>query len=276
MDKSNNLFNESELEVIYLKAVIDFLDSMLTSTLFKLIGTDPDSEISFHQSTHQKYFYIILIDFLSKSRKKVTGKDVTCIEFLKSVQESPNFNLENSILKLNESIDTFDSWINEEVPIKIYLSNINQECEIKLKRKKIIDISANMSKHNFTRLTVVTDDICKILKKVNIKVDFHDSLLLFDNFYERLHDDILLYHSSNIVEMLNKLRWGIHEYLLPEFHRSYKKDLSDPQKLKYNYSVPKEIKHKFAKDCYWEIMNSVRREPHIKKFESTKWLKLRY
>ena len=64
--------------------------------------------------------------------------------------------------------------------------------------------------------------------------------------------------------------------MLPEFNKSYKKDLSDPLKLRYSYIYPKNVKNKFAKTCYWSLMNKVRAEPNIRKFKSTKWLKLRY
>ena len=76
--------------------------------------------------------------------------------------------------------------------------------------------------------------------------------------------------------MLNNIRWGIHEYLLPEFNKSYRKDASDPKGFRYSYDYPEKIKDEFVKNCYWSLMNSVRAEPSIKKFKSTKLLKLRY
>ena len=76
--------------------------------------------------------------------------------------------------------------------------------------------------------------------------------------------------------MVNNIRWGIHEYLLPEFNKSYRKDHYDKEGLSYSYDYPKNINDKFAKSCYWSLMNSVRAKPHIKKFKSTKLLKLRY
>ena len=125
-------------------------------------------------------------------------------------------------------------------------------------------------------MNIVSNEIRKILEKRGIKLSFHDSLLILDDFYERFHDDILIYHGSNIAEMLNNIRWGIHEYLLPEFNKSYKKDDSDARGLLYGYTYPEKIKSKFARNCYWSLMNSVRAEPRIRKFKSTKWLKLRY
>ncbi|MBN1469878.1 MAG: hypothetical protein JW924_14210 [Fusobacteriaceae bacterium] len=273
---SENLFNEREREIIYLKASIDLLDSMLTSKLFELRGNDPDSQIYFHEELHQKYFFILLIDFLSKSNKMFTGKEFTCLELIKNISESPNFNIDDSISELNITIQTFDSWLDKEVMVNVRLPNIDKECDIKLKRKEFIEVCANISKHNFMRLTGVSGKIREILERNNIKITFKESFLILDDFYERFHNDILNYHSSNIVEMINNVRWGIHEYLLPEFNKSYRKDTSDPRGLHYNYSYPKDIKDEFAKNCYWSLMNFIRRKPLIKKFKSTKLLKLRY
>ena len=125
-------------------------------------------------------------------------------------------------------------------------------------------------------MTIVSKKLVEILKRSKIDISLHDSLLILEDFYERFHDDILIYHASNIVEMLNNIRWGLQKYLLPEFNKSYRKDISDPRGLRYSYNYPKNIKEKFAKSCYWNLMNSIRREPNFKKFKSTKWLKLRY
>lgn len=270
----NKSLNEQELESIYLKAAVDCLDSMLSPQLLELRGDDPDCETYFHQTTHHKYFYILLIDFLSKSDKLLTGKNLTCLELIKEMAKNPSFNINDSVLKLNTAVETFYNWLNEEVVVNVWLPTIDKESDMKLKRQEFIHICSNISKHNFTRLTIVSKKIKKILKMNGIEISSQDSLLILNDFYERFHDDILIYHGSNITEMLNDIRWGIQTYLLPEFDRAYIKDPSD--RFRYSYNYPENINDDFARSCYWGLMNSVRREPSFKKFKSTKWLKLRY
>jgi len=271
---SEEIFNEQELEAICLKAAVDCLDSMLTPEIIELRGNDPDSEVYFHQTTHHKYFYILLIDFLLNSSNLITGKSHTCLEFIKEIGGNPTFNFNNSVSELNIAVKTFYNWLNEEVVVSIWLPTIDKEGDIKLKRQEFIYICSNISKHNFMRLTSVSKKIKEILGKNEIEISFHDSLLMLNDFYERFHDDILIYHGSNITEMLNNIRWGIQRYLMPEFDRAYKKNSSD--RFRYSYEYPEKIKDGFARSCYWDLMNSVRREPKIKKFVSNKWLKLRY
>ena len=88
-------FNEQEYEVIFLKATIDLINLMLSNEILELRGRDPDTEIYFHTKTHQKYFYIILLDFLSKTNQILTGEGFSCLELIKNLKEKPNFNINN-------------------------------------------------------------------------------------------------------------------------------------------------------------------------------------
>lgn len=271
---SEILFNDQEREVIHLKHIIETLDSILNHKVLELRGNDPDTTIYFHTEIHQKYFYIILLDFLSKSDQKLTGDNISGLDLLINIKENPPFDIDNSISELIATTKAFQSWINKEITVDVWLPTIENQCKVKLKREEFIKICGNISKHHFARLTKVSKQTQEILKRNEISISLEDSLLILNEFYERFHDDILNYHSSNIVEMLNNIRWGIHDYLLPEFNKSYEKDESD--KMRYRYIYPRNIKNEFVKKCYWDLMNSIRAKPCIRKFESTKYLKMIY
>lgn len=271
---SEMLFQEQEHEVIYLKRLIETLDLILDHEVLELRGNDPDTEIYFHTATHQKYFYIIVLDFLSKPNQKLIGEDLSCLDLLINIQKNPYFDVDNSISKLTTATEAFQSWLNKEITVDVWLPIIDKQCNLKLKREEFIKICGNISKHNFASLTGVSDQIRKILKRNRIDLSLYNSLLTLNDFYERFHNDILIYHGSNIAEMLNNIRWGIHDYLLPEFKNSYKKDDSD--RMRYAYTYPKNIKNEFARTCYWDLMNSIRTKPKLKKFKSNKYLKLSY
>ena len=99
-------------------------------------------------------------------------------------------------------------------------------------------------------------------------------MLVLADFYQRFHTDILNYHSSTIAEFLNNIRWGIYEYLQPEFHGSIVWEAGDTRM--YGFTYPPDVTSKLAKECYWELMNEVRSPPYVRRFRVTKWLKLRY
>jgi hypothetical protein len=69
--------SEIEEEVILLKAIKELIDSMVNFEVLNLYGNDPDSNILFNSTTHQKYFNIVLVDFLSQTDKKGFTKQIS-------------------------------------------------------------------------------------------------------------------------------------------------------------------------------------------------------
>lgn len=268
-------FTATEKEVIILKAITELIDSMVNFEVFNLLGDDPHSSIGFRTMTHQKYFNIILLDFLSCSDEKVLGEKQSYLEAIKTICQFPNFNKNNSIKNLKISTEEFIIWLKQEVQVKTWLPSIDTETSLSIKRIEFIKICGNISKHNFTRLSRVAKELISILKRNAINISFGDSLLILDDFYEKYHFDIFGYHSSTIAEFLNNIRWGIHEYLLSEFHQSIVYEGNKHPK-KYHYTYPKEINNNFARNCYWDLMNKVRSKPYMRKFKVTRYLKMNY
>ena len=137
-----------------------------------------------------------------------------------------------------------------------------------------LKMCGNISKLNFLRLISVAEELKKILSRSGVSVELDEALLALDDFYQWFHTDILNYHASTIAEFLNNIRWGIYEYLQPEFKRSIVWESRDPPKYRYTY--PKGVTSGLAQAYYWDIMNEVRSPPYVRRFQVTKWLKLRY
>jgi hypothetical protein len=262
-----------EQEVIILKAVTELIDSMVNFALLDLLGDDPDSEIVFKDYTHQRFFNIILVDFLSCTDKKGPIKQTSYLGGLREIVDNPCFNENNSVHNLKVATKDFKDWLEQEVEVDIWLPSIDTNTKLKISRFDFLKMTGDISKHNYLRAVGVAEELKEILQKSGITVDINEALLALAEFYERFQE-ILGYHSSTIAEFLNNIRWGIYDYLQPEFKKSIVREGGDPPK--YHYTYPKGIKTKFAKECYWESMNEVRIKPYMRKFKVTKWLKLRY
>jgi hypothetical protein len=268
-------FTDTEKEVIFLKAIKELIDSMVNYEVLNLLGEDPHSEVYFKSMTHQKYFNIILLDFLSCSDKKVLGKQQSYLGAIRDICQSPNFNKNNSIKNLTISTQEFVDWLEQEAQVEIWLPSIDTQTTLSIKRIEFIKICGNISKHNFSRLSGVANELIEIFKRNGIDIGFEDALSILDEFYDTFHSGILNYHGSTISEFLNNIRWGIYEYLQPEFQQSIVYEGTEhPQR--YHYTYPKEINDNFAKNCYWDLMNEVRSKPYMNKFQVTRYLKMRY
>lgn len=80
--------------------------------------------------------------------------------------------------------------------------------------------------------------------------------------------------AAPLPEFLNNIRWGIYDYLRPEFARSFTKD--DPTSIAYRFLYPPDCSRPVARTMYWDLMNAVRSTPYFPKFEVTRYLKMRY
>ena len=77
------------------------------------------------------------------------------------------------------------------------------------------------------------------------------------------------------VRQLNHYRAvGIYDYLRPEFLRSFTREPGDS--IRYHFKYPDGSEHPTGKTMYWDLMNDVRSEPYMPRFEVTRFLKMRY
>lgn len=267
--------NDVEEEVILLKAVWELIDSMVNFEMLKLYGDDPNSSVRFETMTHQRFFNIVLVDFLSVTDKRAFIKQTSYLGALKKISASPNFDVNNSVALLSKATHEFSDWLNQEIEVhKIWLPSIDTETTLKLTRMAFLKMCGNIAKHNFLRLIGVAEELKGILSRSGVTVALDEAVLALDDFYGWFHSDILNYLASTIAEFLNNIRWGIYEYLQPEFERSIVWESREPPKYRYTY--PAGVMSALARSYYWDLMNDVRSPPYVRRFQVTKMLKLRY
>ena len=278
-------FNEMEQEIIVLKAVWDMIDEMVNYEIFERPHRTKDTTLIFKSRTHQKFFNIQLVDFLSRPKnkkgifdlpfapKESSDTDKSYLYLLKTVCDKPNFSKE--VDAISGPLAKFKDWLETECHVEnVRFPSIETETDIKVMRVSFVKICGNISKHNFTRLDQDASKIEEILSANNVQIGNTDRYLLLSEFYEYFHDNVFNYHGSAIAEFLNNLRWGIIEYLQPEFHRSFVREGQDS--LVYHFTYPDRCTNSFAKAIYWDLMNSVRRQPYMPRFEVWRFLKMRY
>lgn len=267
-------FTAIEQEVIFLKASNESIGSMVNHTILELSEGKDGAQAIFKTSIHQRLFNILLVDFLSKSSEEVTGKKISSLEALAEVCEKPNFNQHNSVKSLRQSVKAFKKWLEHEIKDNVWFPSIELKAKLKVQRQEFIKICGDISKHNFSRLNVRARELKRILQRNGVVVNDDDALLLLSDFYEEFHNDIFTYKASHLVEQLNSIRWGIQDYLQPEFDRSIVYEALDSPR--YSYTYPHGIKAKFAQRCYWALMNDIRTSPYIKRFQTYKILTRRF
>jgi hypothetical protein len=265
-----------EEEVTFLKATLDAINSMVNFEVLSLYGSDPDSSIQFATRTHQQFFNIALVDFLSRTdkSKKAPVKPTSYLGALRQIAETPAFSVDNSVTALRTCTSDFVTWLEAEITVDVWFPSVELQMPLRVSRLQYIKMTGDLSKHNLLRSVGVAEDLQRLLNAQGVSVEIDAALLALDNFYEWFHDHVLTYHASTIAEYLNNIRWGIHEYLRPEFNRSIVWQSGEPPKYRFTYPVG--VVSRFGRENYWNLMNLVRSEPYMRKFQVTKWQKVRY
>lgn len=264
-----------EHEVIFLRVTIELIDAMVNFEVLDIDRNGEFSEVRFKAPTHHKYFGILLVDFLSKIHKdSLIGEKPSHVDALKAVCSAPGFQNPGSADQLKFAVQELSAWLDQEVSVAVWLPSLSAESTLTIERQRFLWMCGNVSKHNLLNLSRVAAKLKKHLNASGLAADESDALLALEDFYTRFHDDILLYHSSRIVELLNNVRWGIHTYLRAEYERSYVPGTDPGQPYRFIY--PNAITSSFARECYWALMNSARAQPFFPHFKAHEILLRRY
>ena len=277
-------FTALEQEVIVLNAAKGMIDEIVNYEIFMKPERVTDIQLVPKTRTHARLFNVLLVDFLSRPNASVFGlpqppenaprSERSYLFYLKEISRNPKLNPRGGDT-IQQPVQAFLDWLEAECFVeKVYLSSIDVETDVRIKRVTFIEICGNISKHSFARLSQMVRLICRVLEDNNVTIDIEQGYLAIPDFYEWFHVNVLSYHLSAIAEFLNNIRWGIYEYLQPEFQRSYTQD--DPRSIYYRFDPPQDCITPMATSMYWELMNSVRAKPYMPRFEVTPYLKRRY
>jgi hypothetical protein len=277
-------FTTIEQEIVILKAVWDLIHEMVNYEMFAKLTQTDDVILMFNTRVHQRLFNILLVDFLSQPPPWPFGLPAAPRETKKSKQnllfhlgricDDPRLSPTGAD-HIKAPLDKLTDWLEAECCVEnVWLPSINVETNITVKRVAFIKICGNIAKHNFTRLSVNIEGICGILRDNGTNIDTEHGYLVISEFYDWFHTHVLNYHGSVIAEFLNNIRWGVYNYLKPEFTRSFTRD--DPISIEYRFLYPPDCNHPVVKSIYWDLMNEVRSEPFVPQFESSRHLKRYY
>ncbi len=275
-------FSRTEQEAIVLYAVWDMIDGMVNFEIFTDKPKAFDAQLTFQTATHRHMFNVLLADFLSKPAKGTfdlpeangsASTDHTYLFYLRQICDAPL--LGPNADSLRPPVENFVEWLEERcVAEKVWFPSIEVQTDISIQRILFIKICGDIAKHNFSRLDRNVDRLIKILRENDIEIDEGQGFVLLPEFYDWFHNNIFAYHATMIAEHLNNIRWGIFEYLLPEFARSF--EIIDAETRMYKFNFPENCQNALAQAMYWNLMNQVRSRPWFPKFETSQFLRCHF
>ena len=244
--------------------------------------------LMFQTEQSSRLFIILLGDFLSEIRafkgdpvplglkpapNHARPSDLTFLFHLRQVCANPR--LGTDVASFREAVESFASWLEGEFIAKgVNLHSIDVVADMLLMRMRYIKMCGDIAKHSLARLATNVGHLRKLLEKAGHPVSEQDAYLAVETFFEWFHGHVFNYHSSQIAEFLNNIRWSIYDYLQPEFRRSWHlTDKATPDFAHYSYRVPSNVSQPIARAMYWDVMNRSRSRPYVQRFVTTQSLK---
>lgn len=189
----------------------------------------------FQTSGRARLFVILLGDFLSEIRafkgepvpfglkpapSNARPSDLTFLFHLRQVCADPRLGGDTAAFQRRPR--HFSTRLEGEfTATDVNLHAIDVIADLRVTRLRYIKLCGDMAKHNLARLATNIAHLRKLLDQAGHSVSEQEGYLAVGTFFERLHQEIFLYHSSQIGEFLNNIRWAIYDYLQPEFQRSH-------------------------------------------------------
>jgi len=283
--------NEVERESIILNSAWEMIDGMVNWAIFVKNDCTEPTNLMFETSQHARLFTILLGDFLSQIRAfrgdpmplglrsvphNARPSDLSFIFHLRQVVADPKLGVDAT--GLGERIEAFAEWLEGDfVAPDVDLGAIEVVADLRVARYRYLKMCGDIAKHNLARLATNVGHLRNLLAAGGHVVSEQEAYLAIENFFEWFHENIFIYHSNQIAEFLNNIRWAIFEYLQPEFQRSWHlTENATPNFPMYSYHVPAEITQPVARSMYWDVMNRVRAMPIVHRFVVSDSLKQRY
>lgn len=268
-------YSVAEREVIGLCIVWEAIDDLVNRALLDLAHADEQPHaavVRFPTLIHRDLFLARLLDFAKETGDStLTGVQGSCLAVLEEACKNLSFEINDSSLPLVKATSALSDWLCASTPLKMWLPSLNVEAQLSVPRIDFLFVAGNQAKHNISRLTSVSKFIAKMLEEHGYKVAPERIPLALDDFREHLHADYFIYYGSWLAELLNNVRWGLYQYLLPTFQKSFTPDTAGG--VIYAYRYPDEIAGEIPKEWFWRLMNLCRGEPYVKPFTVAKDLK---
>ena len=261
-------FSPIETEAIAIRAIIDSVDSMVN---WDMMSFTESGEARCLTTAHQELLMVRLADFLEKNAPEfhdIPGSSLDAVQF---VAQQGGFESHGSAENLRKSASVLADWLGTSVVVKTWFSSLDMNVDLCLERRDMITVCGNIAKHNPARLTGIAGRLAAIMRRSGAEITGRASVDTLEEFYQRFGRDVLIYHTSTIAELLNSVRWGIHDYLVPQFQQSFAPQQKYPPH--YTYRFPTGLNDPFAQACFWDIMNRVRAAPLVPRFTTPQILK---
>lgn len=266
--------NNAEQETVGLCIALEAIDDIVNHALLEIRDSSFPGEatVYFKERVHQQMFLVRLLDFSKEpGTKSVTGVAGSCLDVLEEACKTQSFNVGDSVAGLAGAVTALQDWLSATSSLNMWIPTLNIDAHLSVPRSQLVFILGNHVKHNLARLTRVSKELSALLVATGYSVKPEQVPLALDDIREHLQENYFVYYGTWLTELINNVRWGIHDYLLPAFSTAFTRFPGDD--IRYEYRYPAVITDAVAREWFWRLMNHVRRLPCVRRFVGSQELK---
>ena len=265
---------QAEFETVALCVGVEAIDDTINYAILDLRSDVGGSEVVFQSSIHRDLFLIRILDFATeKADPKLTGTPGSCLDSLIAVTAVASFDCQGSVNSLKHSTNALKEWLDGTTHYEMWLPSLDLDTSLSIQRSTLLRISANQAKHNLSRLTGVSKTVKSALLENGYDIPVEQIPLALDDFREHLHNDYFPFYCTWLTEMMNNIRWGIYDYLFPQFVVSYRSPSGGSPA--YSFEIPPSVTSELHRKWFWRLMNKTREKPYLPRFRAPEHMKKR-
>lgn len=281
--------NSAEQETIGLCIALEAIDDIVNQSLLDIRDSSVPGEatVYFKETVHQQMFLVRLLDFSKEpGTKSVTGVAGSCLDVLQEACITRCFDVRDSVAGLAGAVKGLQDWLGSTSSVKMWIPTLSIDAHLSVSRIQLLFILGNHVKHNLARLTRVSKELSELLVAHGYPVKPEQVPLALDDIREYLQDGYFVYYGTWLTELINSVRWSIHDYLQPTFATAFRRFPGDD--IRYDYRYPSAITDPVAQEWFWRLMDHgscpgnriwsravgrVRSRPFVKRFVGSRDLK---
>lgn len=265
--------SEGDLEVVLLHEAHSVLAEIIGPDLYTVGGTVPDQSVYFHTHSSFNLFLILVVEFFAEgARSAFINEKYQNWSLLKGLGWLCQQHLEEATASgLEQAVSTLDVWIAKEVALEFWCPAVDATISLPLSNERLINFSANATKHHLFRLTDLLGKLEAICQRVGYSFTPQQYPAVLDSMIEEARNR-LQYHSSYLIEMLGRTFFGLNRLILARFEKN-------PTNRVCEMTIPTGVTSDVFRDLYGAVLAFKRySDQRILKYTpvTTRYLKMRY
>ncbi|MHB9134773.1 MAG: hypothetical protein ACYDBB_27200 [Armatimonadota bacterium] len=237
-----------DLEVVVLHESHGLLATIINPDLYLIVGEAPDQNVLFHTSVTFDLFLILLVEmFAEGSQSAYVGQQYQNWSLLKGLRWfCDTYQHEAASSGLASAVTNIEAWVDKEVPLRFWCSELDETIEFPLSNKELISFGANTAKHHLLRLSALVGKLEASCEKAGYNFPPQDYFAVLTAMIEEVRNR-LLYHSSHIVELLGQVFYSLNGVIRARYGANPTNDVR-------NMTMPPGISSDVFKNMYGSVL----------------------